>query len=498
MAIDRDKFLNSLKSSLSTSRIDQKLIYRKAKDFFNCNSEAHLQEILGDHFSDYAETSKTFIFREMGATKGIVDQISLVYLEKPERTFLNASGKPVEEKLSNYINKIYDNIGNSLFQMHEKLVNAMSHCSVLVSFDNDDDEIKVRLITPDNYDVIQDDLDYTKATAYYMSFNSQDDMTRKQDVTTFIYIDKDKISLVDTGQVWKKDTVINETSLGKMKTSPLSGAETDDNPYKIIPIVTTASQQQVNVFFVDQNGRLFVTAEQVLITKDVSANKTAFNQGFSQLVKTQNGKGVTASTISDGMKISPDVVVILENGVAGGHDAEKLEYANSGVNLTMLNDDVKDTYLQTASIFGLGESDGNVKANASGLSLVVSDDKKNKLINASRPTYVKFEDKLFNIIRIINNVESSTIIPDDITLNVDFQEIVTDVGLQDKIDQEQHDIDNNLRSRTKILIDRNPELTQELAEQQVITAIKEELKIDEELKEMTNPDNKEPIGEDEQ
>ncbi|MCH6560717.1 hypothetical protein IH799_10235, partial [candidate division KSB1 bacterium] len=66
------------------------------------------------------------------------------------------------------------------------------------------------------------------------------------------------------------------------------------------------------------------------------------------------------------------------------------------------------TYNQIAAIFGLGESEGNVKANASGISLVVSDEKKNTIINANRPTYIKFEKDVIDNIFLAAALDGKT------------------------------------------------------------------------------------------
>jgi len=488
MSFDAKRFLNSLTTSISTDRKNQKLVYRKALDFYRCNSKAHLDSILEPQFVDYDRVKDSTIFREMGMTKGIVENISLVYSQKPNRNF-KIGESDLSDKLQSYIDNIYSSVGNSFFQIHEKLVNTLSHCSVLVTWD--ETKLKFMLMTPDKYDIIQDEMDYTKANAYYFQIDSVDDMTNKQNVTKFVYVDDTTFSKVITGTTWNKDSIVTETALANTKLEPFDGAKSTDNIYGTIPVITTRSQPPVMDFFVDQNARLFETSESVLITKNTSANKTAFLQGYSQLVHTKNTGSAMNDSISDLFQVGVDIKVNLENGITGGQLPEKLEYLSPNTDLNQLNQDVKDTYLQTATIFGLGESDGNVKANASGLSLVVSDNKKNKLINASRPTYIQFESDLFDMIRIVNNKHSAIQIPNNVVLNVDFQEIETTIGLQDKIDWYQFELDNSMKSKWEILIEDNPELTEELAKEQVIRAEEENKQKEKDLFNMESEENKE-------
>lgn len=486
--ITEDKILNQLSANISDEREKQKEVYRKAVDFFRCNSKKHLDNILKPYFTDYDNKKDTIIFRELGLTKGIVDNVSLVYGEKPTRAFKNGESD-ISEKEETYLKELYDSFGNSFFQLHEKLVNACSHCSVLVYWCDESSRVKLRLLTPDYYDVIVDSHDFTKPTAFYYQVETDDDMTNKQKVSSFYYIDKDRISKV---LLLQQDNVNVHTQTSmQIEFVPTGNGKSTENVYNKIPIVTTTSEPQIQDFFVDQNANLFVTAEQTMILKDVSSNDTGFYQGFSLLVHTKNIGGANQQSINDKVAISPKTKINIENGMSGAQDSEKLEYITPPTNLQMLNDDLKDTYLQVATIFGLGESDGNVKANASGLSLVVSDDKKNKLINANRSNYIKFENDLFEIIKTVNNYHSKTKINENVKVYPDFKEVVTNIGLQDRIDSEQHDIDNNLTPKYQLLMDRNPELTEEMAIEQVNKATQENSEESATLFEMTNPENEE-------
>ena len=474
--LDFKKFENSLSASLSKERIEQKKIYRKAKDFYENKSVNHKESILKPHFADYDLVEPTLIFRETGMTKSIVDNISLVYQEEPDRMFLDKNGEELSEKISDQINEIYSNLSNRIFQAYEKYVNALSQCSLLLSFDVDEKKIIGRILTPDNYDVSENEYDKTRADAYFFTYADRMGMKNSNKIRNYVYIDKDEIKKVSVSDNLNNN-VSEKTAKYLIESSKLNGSESEKNIYKIIPIVTSTSTQQVDSFFVDENARLFSTNQSVLTLKDVSSNDTAFYQGFSLLVKTQAGGGYAESTIKDKTVISSKVMAIAKAGVKGGNESEKYEYVSPSVDLKMLNDDMQAIYLQTASIFGLGESDGNVKVNASGLSLVVSDDKKNKIINASRSIYVKFEKELYEVIKAIANVHGLANIPVDSKISVNFKEIKTSIGVQDTIDQEQHDLDNMLRSQTKILMDRDPELTQEQADRQVLQAIQEKDKL---------------------
>ena len=269
MAFDETKFKNSLHATLSATRIKQKEIFRKALLFYQCNSEVFLEDILGDQFADFDKIKDEIIFREMADTKGIVDNISLVYRQAPERTYL-IDGKETENtKLVDYINSIYDGFGNSFFQMHEKLVNAMSTCAVKVNYDTEDKRFNIQILTPDRYDVIVDELETTKPTAFFYQLDTEDDMTNKQNITTFFFIDKDSVVKINTGLDFSDRNIstLTATTLqsATFEETGLRGDDGKENELGFIPIITTTSEQQVMDYFVDSNARCLVTGEEVMI-----------------------------------------------------------------------------------------------------------------------------------------------------------------------------------------------------------------------------------------
>ncbi len=499
----------SLSVGLSSDRIAQKKVYRKAIDFYKCNSEAHLEDILSDLFAEYEEVKDEIIFREMGVTKGIVDNIALVYREEPERIFVNETGNEISDgALKDYLYDIYSNIGNTSFQLYERLVTAMSHCSVQVFWNREKERVEMFFLTPDKYDVIVDPIHTAKATAFLYQVDTQDDMTDKQYNTVYYYVDEFQILRVKVFIQYAQNT-ISTTTVNKITVVGVEpflredALATDEyfsqfhfqNPYGIIPIITTTSEVQIMDFFVDVNARLFTTGEAVIITKDVSANDTSFNQGFPILVHTRNNMGAIAN-VSDKVIVSPKYILNAKNGKGTGQPAEKFEYIQPNADLSGLNQDISDTFLQIAAIFGLNESEGNVKANASGISLVVSDDKKNKLINASRGIYAKFEEEFFDMARTINNASGGLNIPENIKVITNFKEIETVVNPSDRLSEKQFDIDNQMKPKYQILMEDDPEMTEEVAKAQIAEAQEEQAQGRAMLVEMTSPDNEEFIEED--
>lgn len=477
--------------TISQERLDQKEIYLKANDFNKCNSEIHLDSIMEDLFTNWEETKKTIIFNETGVTKKIVDAQTLVYSTIPERTF-TVNNKDVADDQKDYILGIYKDLTNEMFSTNENLCNALSHVSLKLFFDEESKKIKFQFLTPDKYDVITEERDLTKAKAFFYEVHSEDDMTTKQLYTVYVYIDK----YVQYKVVTTESTAPNQVSQRTISEfDKFDADETAENPYGVIPIVTTQTREPVMEFFVDDNARLFATGEASYIIKDVGSNDSTFYQGFSQPVFTSQTAG--ARGISDSVKMGKRNLfnIKAQDGTDG---AEKFEFVSPDDKIEALAGDKLAKLQEIASVFGIGEGDGTSAANMSGVSIALSDDAKNKQINKAIPRYIDFENNLFELIKIINNTHAGEnkelqTIDEKTTISVDFKEITTSVSIEDQNDTDQFLLDNELKAKYRILMGRNQDLSEDEAKAIVKEAELEAFENNKKLNDMTNPNNEESL-----
>lgn len=480
------RFMAGFAFSRTPERKDQKLRYLKAKNYYKNRSEEHMEEILDGLFdtsttvdSDVngAPTSVNApatrsqaeaLFEVVGFTPDVVDQLSLMYQEEPERVFLKTPIETVGEDLQNQLTELYKKIGNDKFQRLNDLVIATDSPLVRVAWRADEhpnrnkSRIWIDIKTPDQYEVILDNNNDTVAEGIFFETRDYDSLLDRQN--KFMQFQLWTAEFV-IGFAIPLDKKLNEPT--EVKPNDLRIIDVMLNPYKKLTFLPIRSKEPFEDYFVDDNSRLFVSKEEQLIIKALSNNNSAFSQGFAQpWFKTSNPSKFQS------FKLGASRLILLLKGNPQESDDE-FGYANNPANMNDILTNLSKSYSLSAQAFGVGSAEGDSTSSSSGVSLFISDDKKNKRINNDRPRYGKFEGHLFEIIKVVNNFHVANLqegektdsknIPEETTLSARFQKIVTPLSNTDQIEKEQFDLDERIADRVSIIMERNPDLTEEQA-----------------------------------
>lgn len=477
------RFVAGFAFSRTKERLRQKKRYLKAKNYYKNRSKEHMDEILDGLFdtsdtvdADVDGTPTTVnapatrsqaeaLFEVVGFTPDVVDQLSLMYQEEPERVFLKSPTETVTDELQTQLSELYKKIGNDKFQRLNDLVIATDSPLVRVAWradehpNRDKSRIWIDIKTPDQYEVILDNNNDTVAEGIFFETRDYDSLVNFQN--KFMKF-----------QLWTAEFIIGFAvpltkrldEITEVKPNDLHIIDVMLNPYKRLTFLPIRSKEPFEDYFVDDNSRLFVSKEEQLIIKALSNNNSAFAQGFAQpWFKTANPSKYQS------MKLGASRLLMLLKGNPNESDDE-FGYANNPANMNDILTNLSKSYSLSAQAFGVGSAEGQSTSSSSGVSLFISDDKKNKRINNDRPRYNKFEGHLFEIIKVVNNFHVANLkegektdsknIPDETTLSARFQKIVTPLSNTEQLEKQQFDLDNRTGDRVSVIMERNPDLTE--------------------------------------
>jgi len=507
-----NRFNNSLVFSFTQERLDQKQLFTQAKNYYMNRSDLHREEIIDGVFSDddnqtdasgnqvsvNTNTPKSqtkAVFEIIGFTRDVVEELAVMYSpEPPQRIFFkNEDGELSDEEEAN-LQFIYDKIGNDKFQRINQLTKATDVILVRVAWRNDEEpdrekkRIWLDIKTPDQYDIVTSKLDDSVAEMIFFETRSYDTIQFQKNKHT-IYELWHPLFVV----IYRVNFVYNPNESSTITPGMIEPMKIIPNPYQMLPFVKVTNNEIYTDYFSDENARRFVNNENQLTLKKLSANILNLNSGFAQpVLKTFRNPKLA------NFKLGSNNVLILQKGNSQESDDE-FDYISPNAQIDPINKDFKDSYISAADRFGASSQGGESSSSASGVSLFISDDKKNKIINKDRPRYATFEERLFETIRVvanheINNPQETTDktdikpIPDEIRLKADFKEVVTKLNNNEQIAQDQFDLDNDLADRVKIIMERNPDLTEEQAIKIVQQMDKRRIQLDQDAVEIEDGD----------
>lgn len=437
--------------SISYKRKEQKLKYRRVKDVYYGKYDDHYEYFFTNIIYDFANNKTNLPLDNPLFTRDVVNSLALVYRETPERSF-TINGEPVEEAMQDYITSIYDGIGNAPHQTLNKMSKALSTNEFQIYYA--DGKIKGRVITPDSYDVIQDPEDPQNKKAIIYEIYSSDSLNREQQQeVTFIYW---------TDKIHKRYKLFYRLSTDATVTTfypvdIIDETESDINPYGCIPFIRMVESDEANNYFQDENANIFINAETILTAMASGKAQSYLYQGFNILTYTTG-----APHKINNMRITPSVMQILQKGSQSESD-DRIEFVSSSDMLTPVTSAYKETYLDKLKIWGI-EGQGDATSNQSGVSIALSKDQQNKVINSDREKYSAFEQEQWELIKKVNNYHAQQPdtkdmikIPEEIEISVEFKEITTSLTTQEQIDWEQHNIDNKIWGFKEIYKSRNPD-----------------------------------------
>lgn len=444
---------------ISTKRQTQKKMFRRVKDCYYGRYSDHYSAFFSSVVSEF-DKQDNLVFDDALFTRDVVQNLALIYREKPIRSFFKGD---VELEDTEYYENIYNGLGNLTDQTLNQMIKALATSEYQVYYDG---KIKGRVITPDLYDILQNANNPQEKEALIYEVRSEDSANAgQQRIVEFIYWDKDfngHFQIVYNVQLNENVTTYYPISLKK--------TDYNDNPYGVIPFIRVVDSESFNNYFQDDNASMFDNAEQILTVKASAKAQAYVYQGFSVPTLTTG----TPSKYAD-FKLSPAVLRVLQKGVGNDSD-DRLEFVSTGTTLDSVESAYEKAYLAKLKVFGISQSDGSVSTSKSGISIALSKDQQNKVINSDREKYVNFEKQRWELIKIVNNYHAKKagndlkIIPDDIEIDVNFKEIETNLSTSDRIDYEQHNLDNKIWGFEDLYKFRDPDISPEKLEEKVKAA----------------------------
>lgn len=476
-----DRFRLALQYSFTQERIIQKKLFVQAKNYYMNASDLHIDEILngiftkaenqtdaqGNQVSVNSNTPKeqsVALYEIIGFTRDVVDELALMYSpEPPVRVFLKNVSDKVKDDEDNNLMLYYKLIGNDKYQRLNSLVKALDVILIRTAWRSDEDNAKKKRIwldlkTPDQFDVVTRKDDDSVAEAIFFETRSYDTIEfSKQDHTIYEFWHPLFVIFYRSGFVFKKD------QSSEVLPNMISPVKVIKNPYGILPFTKITNNEIFTDYFSDENARRFVNNENQLTIKKLSANVLNLNSGFAQpTFKTFRDPKV------DNFRLGPNNVLILAKGNTSESDDE-FAYVSGNAQIEPINKDFETSYKGAADRMGVGSQSGESSSSASGVSLFISDDKKNKLINKDRERYADMESRLFENIKTVANHELANPeagitsdlekIDPEVHLKADFAEVVTKLSNNEQLERDQFDLDQDLADRFAIIKRRNPSWT---------------------------------------
>jgi hypothetical protein len=452
---DEKRIIACYFQTLSPERNEQKEMFKRVKDCYNGDYDEHYSHYFENVIADVDERAN-LVYDNPLFTKDVVSNTALIYREVPERDYI-LNDAPVNDDLKEYLDSIYKKMGNLGDSTLNQMVKALGTAEQEVYYHKSTRQIKSRVITPEDYDIIQDPSDPHEKIALIYEVESDDSANRgQQNITKFVYWDKNwhgvfKIAYKVTGdgQTTQYYPISCETS------------NYMENPYGEIPFVKVVDMETFSNYYQDNNAHIFDNSEQVLLIKGTGKYQTFVFQGFNVPVLTTG-----QPKKFEFFKLSPNTVQVMQKG-SGQEGDDRFEFAVSSDMLTPTENAYDKAYASKLKVFGISEGDGSAQANQSGVSIALNDDQKNKIINADREKYVDFELKRFELIKKVNNYHATDaendfiLIPEETKLIVEFKPISTSISVDEEIKLSDHKLLNGLVSRADELKRLNPDLTDE-------------------------------------
>lgn len=450
---DRDN-LELFSRMLDSDRGDQKDLYLRVKDYINGYYAPHHDHIFSGIISNFSEEKESIPIEQSDFTHQVVRELAQVYHASPSRRF-TLNGEPVNESTQSYIDSIYAQLGNTGEQELNRYVKGLGHCEYQVIL-KPDGVWDFRILTPDLFDVVADPMDYDRRIALIYEIEpleSADKDTRRyvywSDESHFTFKVKTENIKNRATRVYSLDDLIDNTA----------------NPYKVIPSLRV-TQAPPQGYYCDGNARRFDNIEKNSTLKLTARNELFLFQTMSVMTYTTDNPEQSQS-----LTISPRHVRVLQKGNSGESD-DRIDFVSPSDFLGTVENSLQSSMRNALSKFGIGGSEGNVSANMSGVSIVVSQDRKNKEIRSDESIYRKFERDRWELIKKINNEMTGLArgvrkIDDGIEIGVDFAEIKAMPTLSERAEWEAHNIDNGLMTKAEILSLRDPDAPAEEIERMV-------------------------------
>jgi hypothetical protein len=403
---------NTFDAVNDNANFERKQEARKKLDFYYDKQLDYLKEYLYDTFSD----PSSYKIATLNITRKVIDGLSQVY------------AKPVRRRTSNSTDQdLFDKIqAESAWSLKLKQANRLSK---LLGF------VLIRPVYRNgkiNLDIITSDLVDAETGG------SPEDI---QAITIAYYPETSRDELYFLR--WTPETIQRLNYKGQV-TSEL------DNPYQTIPFVPVWAEMPLDTFYVD-SGDSLISVQEMINTKIFELSYTLSLQGFSvpYVVGAQNELGV----------LDPGHCLNLPKDSEFG-------FASPGNAVSSVLESLDYLIRTTCMAYGLPASyiSSRPSERKSGTARQIENlelrEKRNEDINL----FGKYEKDLFEIVKVIQNTHGNKKFGDS-HLKVKFGDIQLAASPEDQATQWQQYLEMGLTNPIDILMEMDPDLTKEEAEQ---------------------------------
>ena len=463
-------------------------------DIYRDNWTYIIEEELKDQVSETtAQKYKFLITREQNILKRIVNELSLVYKENPQRkaitTGIDKTGEndiQVDKPDDNYELSQEDTEKNEALKAVNHYTNLTNQTVLKVCWRNGKLDYDVYLFN--NIEVFTDPNDWKKVIAYKYYHGLVVDQDYQSKTPTFKYnastegpVDR-TVQQYTSAVIWAAEDI---SKLGLLEDGTEGGVLKGGVVYEIAiqgDYETIVSEEDIP--YLDQTGKpilpfvLYNKVYPVDRLLDFSTGNDVFDltinvamlliwlnssekyQSFKQLVfNTDDPESVTGN-----LKLGPGECLVNPTKDGGG----SVQVLDLQADITAKQKAIIDRIINVLTSYNISPQNFTMSAQpSSGFALMISNIGKLESRQSQIPLYRKNEKKIFEIERIIWNYHNiSNPISWDAQFISDFVEPEFPKSADEQIKEDEFNLLHNLTTEVELLMRNNPDLTREQAEEQ--------------------------------
>lgn len=310
-------------------------------------------------------------------------------------------------------------------------------------------EMRLDIITPDmaHVDLEQEDPMKMRGFGYYIRGKDK----KGQEIECWVYYTDDQIRYLD--------------GTGVEIENPFSDDLNTDNPYGVIPVVPFFCTAPTTDYWDLHWNKDAVRANYIIGVLNTYINYLVKTQSFKQIAFSGTVSAEVMSAISD-----PLFPLVLPEGAT----AATLDL---NTQLASIDEVIKGKVMAIANNYGISNENFNVSGSiASGYSLKVANRTLEEIRQQDKAVASKTETELFKLMRLMNNTDGETDIPEDLELRFNPGEIEYPPSQQEEQSKWEFEFRNGIKNQIDYLIAADPELTREEA-MKILDGVKKESKL---------------------
>lgn len=401
----RDSWKKALNNDFENVRTKRE----KAIDFYENRQIKHLTEYMESRNDTRGETP---MYTFSNITRKVINGISLTYINKPVR-MLN------EDLDDNYTKWTRDK--DRVMLEADRYTSLLDYVGVKVEWDDDRNKYKYRLIKHDIYFRLDKYGEDVEAVWFSVIPQGQD---AKKNTIMYEYWDKENKYIVDTDG-------------RKSKFQALYGFEDDKNPYGLIPVEIISKND-------------FLAEDLIIANEVINADLTLLNElikyrSFGQMyIAGYSGEGNT-------IKISyKDILTMSDPNAKAGMVELKTD-------IMQVVESIKWQIQNICEMYGVSVN-WSLEGNPSGFSLLVQNIELYDNIKVDNDKRRQWEENIYRIEMAISKGKVKDFM-------IDFTEYKLPTNKQELVVWEQHLLATNQATPVMLMIEKNPDLTEERAKE---------------------------------